>query len=235
MKILLILILLGLVILIALRNKAPKEMGAAIYVLLGVFIVVQGTVIYKGCTRPGPRFQPSLHEIAGKVLGDHLVEYFPGGGDVLVVLAGTEDPMAPGLSDKDRAQVTGLRAAFEGSGLTLVEYVVEPPQAGMPMVAAGPVLSAREFYAILLQDPLVAAVTAIGVPPLAMQPPADAPPIYLLEAVHEYDGRQLIDNGVAQGGVLLRSGADWSKKPGLGMSDEKIFALRYVLVTPGDG
>ena len=234
MKVLLILILLGMVVLFALRNNAPKQIGAAIYALLTVFAVVQGMVIYKGCTRSGASFIPSLHEVAGKILGELLVESFPDGGQVLVVLAGTEDPMNPGLSEKDRSQVKGLRTAFEGTGLTLTEYVVEPPEQGMQMVATGPMLSAGEFYGILARDRLVAAITGIGVPPLAVQRSADTPPIYLLESVHEHEGRRLIANGIVRGGVLLRSGADWSKKPGLGMSEADAFALRYVLVTPGD-
>ena len=240
MKILLVAILVMLAILAALRKKAPQPITVAIYALLAVFIVVQGMILARGCRGPGSLYIPSFNEVAGKALGAVIAEAVPGAGTVVVLLQGgaqgPEGAEGAGFSEIQQAQLAGLRAAFQDTSLTVVAIPVEPEMEGLiALMAAGPAITEQQFYGLLLQEPdAVAAISCIGMPPLASQPRSDVPPLYLLEVLQEPEGRHFVEQGLAQGGVFLRSGTDWTLKPKRGMSDDEIFEMRYVLVTPDD-
>ena len=236
MKILLACILVVLVILAALRKKAPQPITAAMYALLALFIVVQGMILVRGCSSPGSMYIPSFNEVAGKTLGAMIAEAAPGAGTVVVLLQAAQGPDGAGLSEIQQAQLAGLRTAFQETLLTVVEIQVQPAMEGlMGLVAAGPSITEQQFYGLLQQEPdAVAAISCIGMPPLASELRSDVPPLYFLEVLHEPEGRHLVEQGLAAGGVFLRSGADWTQKPKRGMSDEEVFQLRYVRVTPED-
>ena len=237
LSILSILILAVLLALVIINKKSPQPLlTGIIYTLLVLCFVVQTTVFMRGCKSGKTDFIPSFHQAAGKKLGEFIAKAHPEGGMVVVVLGGAQNPQAPqALNDTEKAQVAGLRDAFADSELSLVELVIEPPENIMVMAAAGTPISSDEFYNMLTQeDGTVAAIACIGLPPLTTRVRTGIPPLYLLEMVHESEGRRFLSGGLIQGGVFTKSGADWTKKPRMGMSEKEAFEIRYILLTGDD-
>ena len=236
MKILLILILIGLIALLALRKQAPRPAAAGIFVLVALLFIVLGNATIRGCGSSGPVVIPGFHEVAGKLLGERLAQEYPDGGTVLVLMDGTLAPPGEEYSEPQEARIKGFRDAFTGTSMILEAMMIQPEgDPAMSLAAAGPPISHQRFFELLEErSDATAVISCMGVPPLVTQTDIDRAPLYVLEAIHEDEGRRLIQDELIEGGVFVRPGADWSRKPSGRMSDEEILGMRYVLLTDKD-
>jgi len=236
MKVLLVLILIALIALLALRKQAPKQASIGIYVLVGLLAIILIPAMFRSCGSDGPTVIPGFHEVAGKLLGQRLVEDYPDGGTVLVLLDGTQALPGEKYSITQEAQLKGLNAAFKDTAIVLEEMLILPEgDSTMALVAAGPPISHERFFELLEErNDAMAIISCLGVPPLVTEVDTDRPPLYVLEAITDYEGRLFIGDGMIEGGVFTSPGGDWTQKPKMGMSDEEILAMRYVLLTLDD-
>jgi hypothetical protein len=236
MKVLLVLILIALIALLALRKQAPKQASIGIYILVGLLAIILIPAMFRSCGPDGPVVIPGFHEVAGKLLGQRLVEDYPDGGTVVVLLDGTQAAPGETYSTTQEAQMKGLHAAFKDTAIVLEEMLIQPEgDSHMAMVAAGPPISHERFFELLEErSDAMAVISCLGVPPLAMEVESDRAPLYVLEAITDYEGRLFIEDGMIEGGVFTRPGGDWTQKPKMGMSDKEILAMRYILLTVDD-
>ena len=236
MTILLILILGALIGLMAYRRHAPKQATIGIYVLVGLLAIVLIPQIIRSFGPGGPVVIPGFHEVAGKLLGQRLVAVYPDGGTVVVIMDGTLAAPGETYSASQDAQLGGLRDAFKNTAMVLEEFIIQPEGIeSMSMVAAGPPISHQRFFELLEErQDATAVISCVGVPPLAMDVESDRAPLYVLESVSDYEGTLFIEDGMIEGGIFVRQGGDWEAKPKMGMSDEEVLAMRYVLMTVED-
>ena len=241
MTILLVILLVLLTIVAWRRQHSPSPLlNAVLVVLLVACVGVAGAVWRRPQQEVARRALQieRVHEAIGFELGRAVVQAFPQGGAVLVLLNGLPKKFPD--NGVGAAEVRGLQAGFGRANLQAVPVGYSPASAEEAMEIQSdwprhgvPFELINEWFAAQHGAVAVVAFTIVGTGPRGRQPP-QIPPLFLLGApAMETSWSEWVRPGAVEAVALNRSGFDWQAAAG-SSSLAGVFKNCCELITPAN-